>query len=151
MLENCIFYNNSVFSPEGGAAAHITSYKVLQLQITFKQCHSNPHSVHYASTGAVFIYEVDSVEFLECSFEDNNSTALKASHSNIIFQGRVRIHRNTGVKARLYMHTTIRRSVYNILKPLTTYHSKSVRHFLTVQQPVAEGNIPAANLPYHKV
>ena len=108
IFDNCTFYNNSVFSREGGAAAHITTYKVPgyiqhgvpQLQTAFKRCnfsHSNPHSVHYASTGAVFIYEVDSVEFLECSFEDNNSTALIASHSNIIFQGSVRIHRNTGV------------------------------------------------------
>ena len=108
IFDNCTFYNNSVFSREGGAAAHITTYKVPgyiqhgvpQLQTAFKRCnfsHSNPHSVHYASTGAVFIYEVDSVEFLGCSFEDNNSTALIASHSNIIFQGSVRIHRNTGV------------------------------------------------------
>ena len=108
IFDNCTFYNNSVFSREGGAAAHITTYKVPgyiqhgvpQLQTAFKRCnfsHSNPHSVHYASTGAVFIYEVDSVEFLECIFEDNNSTALIASHSNIIFQGSVRIHRNTGV------------------------------------------------------
>ena len=37
------------------------------------------------------------MEFLGCSFEDNNSTALIASQSNIIFQGSVRIHRNTGI------------------------------------------------------
>ena len=108
LFENCTFYNNSVFSREGGAAAHITTYKVPgyiqhgvpQLHTAFKWCnfsHSNLHSGHYASTGAVFIYEVDSVEFLECSFEDNNSTALIASHGNIIFQGNIRIHRNTGV------------------------------------------------------
>ena len=108
IIENCTFYNNSVFSREGGAAAHITTYKVPgyiqhavpQMHIAFKQCEftqSNSHSLHYASTGAVFIYEVDSVEFLECSFENNNSTALIASHSNIIFQGNIKIHRNTGV------------------------------------------------------
>ena len=106
VFKNCKFHNNSV--NVGGAAVYITTLKVPgyiqhgipQMHIAFKQCEftqSNPHSVHYASTGAVFIYEVDSVEFLECSFEDNNSTALIASHSNIIFQGNIRIHRNTGV------------------------------------------------------
>ena len=54
IFDNCTFYNNSVFSREGGAAAHITTYKVPgyiqhgvpQLQTAFKRCnfsHSNPH------------------------------------------------------------------------------------------------------------
>ena len=71
----------------GGAAVYITTLKVPgymthgipQLHILFKTCkfiQSNPHSIHYASTGAVLIYEVNSVEFLGCSFEDSNSTAL---------------------------------------------------------------------------
>ena len=106
IYESCKLYSNSAHV--GGAAVYIITLKVPgymlhgipQLHILFKTCkfiQSNPHSIHYAFTGAVLIYEVDSVEFLGCSFEDNNSTALIASHSNIIFQGSVRIYRNTGV------------------------------------------------------
>ena len=100
IYENCKFYSNSAHV--GGAAVYITTLKVPgymphgipQLHILFKKCEfiqSNPHSIQYVSAGAVLIYEVDSVEFLGCSFEDNNSTALIASHSNIIFRGSVRI------------------------------------------------------------
>ena len=74
IYENCKLYSNSVHV--GGAAVYITTWDSTAAHL-FKKCkfiQSNPHSIHYVSTGAVLIYEVDSVEFLAYSFEDSHST-----------------------------------------------------------------------------
>ena len=111
VFEDCLFLNNTLGTDiYGGIAVHIARplipgyqpHGLPQFQTTFTTCIFSQNVVFYSDSnnmvcGTVYIEEDPSTDFTNSHFEGNNCTAIKAIHSNLLFQGNLTFHDNLGI------------------------------------------------------
>ena len=110
-VENCTFVNNSLETlTGGGVAATIVNHAILgydtrglpQFDICFSSCmfvgNIALHKQYTSSSGSGVIFLLWSeASFINCTFQNNNSSAIAASQSNLLLEGNTIIEGNTGV------------------------------------------------------
>ena len=109
-FEYCTFVNNSLeTSLGGGAAATIVKQRLSgfnahglpQFDISFSSCKFVGNVVvegqYNSSSGSAVIFLMSEASFLNCTFQNNNCSAISAIYSNFILEGSIKIVGNTGV------------------------------------------------------
>lgn len=112
-VENCTFQSNTLnHSLNAGAALHINNHHMPgfwehvtpQYQIYITNCNFYNSSVSLpasydsmSKSSAVFVLQTQAgVYFSDCTFQNNNVSALTVVRSNIIFSGEIRFESNYG-------------------------------------------------------
>ena len=109
-FESCIFRKNSVPAFGNGAVVEAIKHKIPtidphvspQFQVSFNNCHFTSNWVildeRNLTHGSILdIFSIDRVNFFNCSFTDNNSTALSSVDSSIVLSGELIFRNNSAV------------------------------------------------------
>ena len=110
VFDNCTFTKNNVPSYGNGAVAEIIKHKIPsisahaspQFQVNFSNSsfieNTIPLNHQKLVHGSILdIFSVDKIKFVNCTFVNNNSTAISTVESNIVLSGRLVFRNNTAV------------------------------------------------------
>ena len=110
-VENCTFVNNSLETLTGGGVAativdhnrvpEFEAHGLPQFHISLSNCVFKGNVAvdkqYTSSSGSGVVFLVAEASLMNCTFQNNNCSAIAAIHSNFILEGKTLIEGNTGI------------------------------------------------------